>query len=179
MVRAHHMSLMGNVVRGELHGLPVLELDVLAVPRGRPWMGPADAEWRALLLALRVAREGRGYLGPLQILTDAQSSLHRWSQGGAAAVPWEQPRPGWRRGAFVTWVGREPIAEADHALRFWMRFLVPSVLGGQMKDLEDALSLRGSVDLREPFRIRLSLQGGEVAAWVEATDLPGGARVYC
>ena len=162
----HRRKVMGNVVRGELSGKPVLELDLLALPRGIPAVRTAEAEWRALLLALRVARTQRRYRGLLQVLTDAQSSVHAWENGRGADMGWEVPPLSWRKGVRVLWVRRTRIAETDHALRFWTRFLVPLVFGGSLPDIAHAFGAE-EIPKEEPFRVRLSLQGAEVKTWLE------------
>lgn len=175
VMRAHHRVLVGAVVRGELHGLPVLELDVLAIPKGQPWPGPPEAEWRALLLALHVAREQRRHRGPLEVLTDATASVELWRMAQETDALLGAPPEAWREGVTLTWVPRKRVAEADRALRTWMQFLVPSLLGDNMRDLAAALGTTRVERMRGPFRVRLSLQGGEVAMWAEG-GLP--ARLF-
>lgn len=170
--KTHKRKVMGNVVRGELDGKSVLDLDLLALPRGAPAVHTAEAEWRALLLALRTARKQRRYRGPLQILTDAQSSVHAWRNGMGAFVGWDPPPPAWSEGVSVLWVPRARIAETDHALRFWTRFLVPAVLGGGVPQVAHAFGL-ADIPKDEGFRVRLSLQDAVVKTWVERSPSVG------
>ncbi len=176
VIRAHHRRLVGAVVRGELHGWPLLELEVLSLPPGAAWPGPPEAEWRALLLALRAVRGERRYPGPLHVLTDARTTLTLWDLAQETDDVFGAPPEAWRQGTTVEWVPRKQIAEADRALHFWMAFLTPSLLGANLPDLASALGAPRLVGVNAAFRVRLSLTGREVHAWVETASDDAGAE---
>ena len=175
VMHAHHRRLQGAVVHGSLHGLPIMELDILVEPWEPHGPGSAEAEWRALLVALHHVRGERGYLGPLRVLTDARTSADLWELARETDEAMEAPPEPWRAQVAVAWVPRARLREADRALRFWMRFVVWELLGGGLRDALGPLGL--PEDPGASFRVRLSLTGREVHAWVEAASDDAGAEL--
>lgn len=165
-VITHKRKLAGAVVVGEIGGAPILELEVQVVPRGRPAVRSAEAEWMALLLALSVARKQRRYHGPLQVLTDAQSNIHAWSNSRGADTGWGTPCPSWCKEVSVLWVPRTRITTADHALRFWMHLVTDAMFTGRLPVVAHAFNLP-AISKEQPFCFRLSLRGSEVRVRLE------------
>jgi hypothetical protein len=167
----HKRKLMGNIVRGEIDGHTTLELVVHAAPRGVPAVRTPEAEWRALVFALRVARQQHHYRGPLQILTDAQSNIHCWSDDMGAGKGWEQPLPYWCKEVHILWVPRKRLTETDHALSFWMGIVREALFGGRLPELAHAFGLT-KIAKEEGFKVGLSLKGSEARMWVEKEPTP-------